>query len=195
MDDVRRIQDPMELRALAHPLRMQLLAALRRYGPATATQLAKRFDETSGATSYHLRQLARHGFVEEDTERGRGRERWWRSVHRGTAWRQTDFEGDPTGREAAEWLLRNQARLFADRTAAWVARQADADKAWRDAGELSDYQLRLSPAALTALTDELHAVVRRHRDAADAADRASDAAQVFLGLAAIPLPPDPLEDR
>lgn len=64
------------VRALAHPLRLQLLDLLRFEGPSTATRLAQRVGESSGATSYHLRQLAQYGFVEDAPGRG-GRERWW----------------------------------------------------------------------------------------------------------------------
>jgi DNA-binding transcriptional ArsR family regulator len=66
-----------QLRALAHPLRLQLLQVLTAEGPATASQLARRLGESSGATSYHLRALHRAGMVEED-ERRNARERWWR---------------------------------------------------------------------------------------------------------------------
>jgi DNA-binding MarR family transcriptional regulator len=65
-----------QLRGLAHPLRLQLLHVLRSDGPATATQLARRLGESSGATSYHLRALHRAGLVEEAEQRN-GRERWW----------------------------------------------------------------------------------------------------------------------
>jgi DNA-binding transcriptional ArsR family regulator len=65
-----------QLRALAHPLRLQLLQVLHVEGPATASQLARRLGESSGATSYHLRALHRAGMVEEAEQRN-GRERWW----------------------------------------------------------------------------------------------------------------------
>src|SRR2546421_8194539 len=64
------------LRALAHPLRLQLLQVLHAEGPATASQLARRLGESSGATSYHLRALHRAGMVEEAEQRN-ARERWW----------------------------------------------------------------------------------------------------------------------
>ncbi len=64
MTNPRRL-DARSLRGLAHPLRMRLLDALRVHGPATASGLAERLGESSGATSYHLRQLAEHGFVED----------------------------------------------------------------------------------------------------------------------------------
>src|SRR5215467_9606852 len=65
-----------QLRALAHPLRLQLLQVLYAEGPATASQLGRRLGESSGATSYHLRALHRAGMVEEAQQRN-GRERWW----------------------------------------------------------------------------------------------------------------------
>lgn len=70
---------PKQLRALAHPLRLQLLEVLNVEGPATASQLARRLGESSGATSYHLRALHKAEMVEE-SERRNGRERWWQRV-------------------------------------------------------------------------------------------------------------------
>jgi DNA-binding transcriptional ArsR family regulator len=68
--------DATQLRALAHPLRLQLLQVLHAEGPATASQLGRRLGESSGATSYHLRALHRAGMVEEAEQRN-ARERWW----------------------------------------------------------------------------------------------------------------------
>src|SRR6478735_11898073 len=74
------VDDTARLKALAHPLRVRLLGLLRTYGPSTATALARRVDQSSGVTSYHLRQLESSGFVVEDTERGNRRERWWKAA-------------------------------------------------------------------------------------------------------------------
>ncbi|MEI5584875.1 MULTISPECIES: ArsR/SmtB family transcription factor [unclassified Agromyces] len=65
------------LKSLAHPLRVRIYDELSAYGPLTASGLAERLGESSGATSYHLRQLERAGLVREDETRGKGRERWW----------------------------------------------------------------------------------------------------------------------
>src|SRR6476469_11269065 len=75
---------PQALRALSHPTRLRLLGLLRTDGPATATTLATRLGINTGQTSYHLRQLAQHGFVEDDAERGNGRDRWWKAAHQST---------------------------------------------------------------------------------------------------------------
>jgi DNA-binding transcriptional ArsR family regulator len=76
----RLLSDIETLKALAHPLRQQVLARLQQRGSATSADLATEFDVDRGAASYHLRQLARFGFVEEDTERSAGRRRYWRAV-------------------------------------------------------------------------------------------------------------------
>ncbi|MBP2181930.1 ArsR/SmtB family transcription factor [Amycolatopsis magusensis] len=72
-----QVDDPAKLKALTHPRRLRILNELR-HGPATATRLARALGENSGATSYHLRRLAEHGYVEETEGPARGRERWWR---------------------------------------------------------------------------------------------------------------------
>lgn len=76
----RLIADVEALKALAHPLRQRVLARLQQHGPATSADLAVEFDVDRGAASYHLRQLARFGFIEEDNERSAGRRRYWQAV-------------------------------------------------------------------------------------------------------------------
>jgi DNA-binding transcriptional ArsR family regulator len=71
-----------EVRALAHPLRLQLLECLLASGPATASMLARELGESSGATSYHLRALASADLIVEDLERRKGRERWWKHARK-----------------------------------------------------------------------------------------------------------------
>ncbi|MET4224633.1 ArsR/SmtB family transcription factor [Oerskovia enterophila] len=68
---------PDALKALSHPLRIQILDLLGHHSALTASGLAELLGESSGATSYHLRQLERHGFVQEVPGRGTARERWW----------------------------------------------------------------------------------------------------------------------
>lgn len=76
----RILTDIEALKALAHPLRQQMLTRLQQRGSATSADLATEFDVDRGAASYHLRQLARFGFVEEDAERSAGRRRYWQAV-------------------------------------------------------------------------------------------------------------------
>ena len=99
---------PRALRGLVHPIRLRLLDLLQADGPATATGLAQRIGQSSGVTSYHLRVLAEHGFIVEDTERGTGRDRWWRAVHRSTAFtfRMPEDPGTEETIEDAEHFIR-----------------------------------------------------------------------------------------
>jgi DNA-binding MarR family transcriptional regulator len=72
------LDDPGRLKALSHPIRRRILHRLSRGGPATSTTIGEALGANTGTTSYHLRQLAKYGFIEEIAERSTGRERWWR---------------------------------------------------------------------------------------------------------------------
>ena len=191
--------DTETVRVLAHPLRMRIVGWLRFHGPATATQLAQALGESSGATSYHLRALARSGFVEDVPERGTGRERWWRAVHEMTSWRPEDFAGDPEARAAEEWLHGHETRSVCGWLDEWAQRRPQADPAWVSAADLSDYQLRMTPDEARSMLDELHEVVLRHHRAAEAAEaQAGDrpgAAALRLVLAAVPVADGPGDGR
>ncbi|HWD74930.1 MAG TPA: helix-turn-helix domain-containing protein, partial [Solirubrobacteraceae bacterium] len=70
------VTDPRSLRGLAHPVRLALIGLLRREGPLTATQAGERIGESPASCSFHLRQLAKYGLVEE-AGAGPGRRRPW----------------------------------------------------------------------------------------------------------------------
>jgi DNA-binding transcriptional ArsR family regulator len=153
--------DVAAVRALAHPLRLRLLDLLRFDGPSTATVLARRVCESTGATSYHLRQLARHGFI-EDAGPGRGRERWWRYKARRLA-----LSGDagPSERELLGEILSSEAHAL-DRFLAGHPRGPE----WDDAAFFMSLALRLTAGELAGLRrrlEELCAPLRR-ADAEDA---------------------------
>jgi DNA-binding transcriptional ArsR family regulator len=161
-----RLEDPEALRALAHPLRGRLLASLRLDGPATASMLARRYGESSGATSYHLRMLGRYGFVEDDPGHGGARERWWRAAHEMTEWSPALFLDSGSGEgEAARQFMRRVVADYARWLSRWIDELEDWEPEWQDASELSDVALRLTPAQLTSLRDELLATIFRYRDA------------------------------
>ncbi|RBM19115.1 hypothetical protein DEH69_11490 [Streptomyces sp. PT12] len=155
------VLDARGLRALAHPVRVQLLGLLRRLGPATATQLATRMGLTSGATSYHLRQLDAAGLVEEDTARGNARDRWWRSVHRMTRFDSRRLAAEEP--EAALTYLRSVATSCALRVQQALDELETMPPQWRDVFSIGDMFLRLTPEEARRLTDELRAVVGAYR--------------------------------
>src|SRR5207237_5468648 len=84
-----QLTDPGALRAIANPTRLRILSWLRLRGPATATECSEAVGESPSSCSYHLRQLARFGFVEAEGEGPAGRERRWRAAGLGMRAAQT----------------------------------------------------------------------------------------------------------
>jgi DNA-binding transcriptional ArsR family regulator len=153
--------DRRALRLLAHPLRSRLLTALRSAGPATATALAQSLDTNTGATSYHLRKLASVGLVEE-TDEGRGRERWWRASTSSHGWTERDVAGDPDAEAASDWLKRHYFQEYADRYERWLDQASGWPIDWRAAAESGDTLLQVSPARLSELHTDLIALMDRY---------------------------------
>ncbi|MFE2325702.1 ArsR/SmtB family transcription factor [Streptomyces sp. NPDC059385] len=160
-----RTLDARSLRGLAHPLRIRMLAALRQDGPATASQLAERLGESSGATSYHLRQLAAHGFVEDAPEHGKGRERWWRAAHDGTQFDESlMYDGDPETRGAADAFLHEIATIHTQEMSTYLGDAHTWSREWRRASDLSDFTLHLTPEQSLELIHRMHDLINSYRD-------------------------------
>ncbi|MGI8614643.1 MAG: helix-turn-helix domain-containing protein [Nocardioidaceae bacterium] len=137
----RSTPDPTALKALAHPVRLRLLGLLRAEGPSTASRLAERLGLNSGATSYHLRSLAQHGFIVDDAERGDGRDRWWRAAHQST-W--TADDPSPQSRDAQDAFSQAVAVVQTELLQrALEDRPLLAEKWWRTT-TLSDWELQLT---------------------------------------------------
>ncbi|MFF5333941.1 ArsR/SmtB family transcription factor [Streptomyces sp. NPDC013181] len=157
--------DTRSLRVLAHPLRIRLLSALREYGPATASGLADRLGESSGATSYHLRQLAAHGFVKDDPERGKGRERWWRAAHAGHAFdADLAHDADPEVRGAMGVVLHEVASIHAQELNTWLGTRHEWPQEWYEGSDLSDFKVRLTPELSRELSEKIHELISSYRD-------------------------------
>ncbi|MGW7065777.1 helix-turn-helix domain-containing protein [Streptomyces sp. NPDC054855] len=160
-----RTLDARSLRGIAHPLRMRLLGSLRIDGPATASQLAARFGESSGATSYHLRQLAAHGFVEDAPEHGKGRERWWRAAQQSTEFSNTlTRDADPAVRGAAALYLHEVAALHAEALSTWVGTIHEWPEEWQSSADISDRTLRLTPALAAELGEKVNQLIASYRE-------------------------------
>jgi len=173
------------LRALAHPLRVQLLEQLGVRQCATASMLARDIGESSGATSYHLRQLARHGLIEEDTERGTARERWWRRRSTGLTLVGHDFMDNPETSGAARIVVEEIHRGMARRLGHWLeTARSDWSRPWLESSVDSYQNLRLAPEQLGELVGELYAVIDRYRRLAPG----EGAAPVEVQLNAFPKP-------
>lgn len=163
-----RTLEARSLRGLAHPLRIQLLKSLRHDGPATASQLAERLGESSGATSYHLRQLAAHGFVEDDPGRGKGRERWWKAAQEGTTFSpELHNSPDPAVRGAADLFLHEIANIHTQELGTWLGTSREWPKEWARSADLSDFTLQLTAAQLSELNHKIHDLIESYRDLSD----------------------------
>jgi DNA-binding transcriptional ArsR family regulator len=145
---------PRRLRGLVHPIRVRLLYLLETDGPATASQLGRRIGQSSGVTSYHLRVLAEHGFVEDDPDRGNGRDRWWRTRYRNSAFtlRSPDDPADPENVEVAEQYMRMVVDTYHDRMRSYV------DSFTGRIGELATLPWMLSEYAIEVTHDEARAL-------------------------------------
>lgn len=154
------------LHALAHPLRVRMFDELSARGAATASDLARRFGESTGATSYHLRQLARHRFIEEDPTRGTLRERYWRVVAGDLRLAGHDMmrSGAAATREAARMVTQEWHRTRTDRLDHWLSTATSWPAAWVDASLELNAHLRLRPEELAELAAELQAVTKRWTD-------------------------------
>jgi len=152
--------DATALRALSHPVRLRILGRLRFDGPATATSLAQRLGLNSGATSYHLRQLAAHGFVVDDTTRGNGRERWWRAAHQSTRTPdEAEQAQDPAAQDANDAFNQAVAVVHTEGLQRAVEERPLLPVPWRAASTLSDWGLRLTPGRAQQLMKAVVAVV------------------------------------
>ena len=177
--------DARQVRVLAHPLRARLLGQLRLDGRATATKLAGVLGTNTGATSYHLRQLADAGLVIEEPGAGHGRERWWRVANDVSSWRRGAYAGDENAAAAVDWLHTFGLNVLVDRVEAWHRAEENEPRQWREASDFSEHVLSLTATGLRDLTAELDEVIERHRrTAAEAAE--PDARQVLLYLYAVP---------
>ena len=160
-----RLSDPRALRAYAHPTRMSLVALLRRDGPHTATQAAKATGESVASCSFHLRQMAKYGLVEQ-AEGGRGREKPWRATAKFTEW---DAAGpdDPVAAAVGQALQLALAEQYFSLLARWQRAQANESAEWREAAQFGDTMLHLTAAELQELGAKIHQLVQPYLERLD----------------------------
>jgi DNA-binding MarR family transcriptional regulator len=175
------ITEPRALRALAHPLRLDLVELLGTGGAATAAECARKLGSTQASCSFHLRQLAKYGFVEEAPGSGDGRERPWQLTDVEQRW-------STEAGAAAEQLERVFVGREADRMLGWLERATHEPESWRKAAFLGGMTLPLTAAELRAAGKQLRAVLDPY--VARLGDRSawpSEARLVRLLLSATPL--------
>ena len=145
-----QITDPLAIRALAHPLRLDLIEALGLLGPSTAARCGRHLGISQASCSFHLRQLAKYGFV-EDAEPGPDR--------RERVWRLVDFNQSWKSGPVTDQLDRVFAQREADRMLGWTARREAEPEHWQDAAFLGGATVPVTAAELVEIRGQLRAVL------------------------------------
>ena len=155
-----KLTDPRALRAYAHPVRMKLVGLLRREGPLTATRAAELLGESSGTTSFHLRQLAKYGLVEE-AGGGTGRQKPWQAT---ALFTNLPSVVEPGGVEASIAVRSALVSLYHQSLLEFIARAPDEPAEWQEASRISDLMLYLTVDELAELTESVHQLLMRYTD-------------------------------
>jgi DNA-binding transcriptional ArsR family regulator len=180
------ITDPQVMRALAHPARISIMEHLGSTGAVvTATEMAGQVGLSPSATSYHLRELAKYGLVEQAPSRGDARERVWRSTSAG--WSVASDKDEPEAWAAERalidvYLTRDFARLKD-----WFARQDTEPADWREASVLSGTMLLLTVDELRAVDQAVRDVLQPYSRRDRMADPPPGARTVAVHFAAHPV--------
>jgi hypothetical protein len=186
---VRTIRDPKALRALAHRVRIRLLEALTLAGQATATELSQLVGESPANCSWHLRQLARYGFVEE-TGGGTGRQRPWRVVLEQHRWDESDPDAELrlAGQAASDVLFGREFEALRE----WLAAAHAEPPHWRSSAFVAQSAGWLTPDELEAVAKEIEPILLRylHR-VGDPASRPPGSRPVRFVMWGVPARPVP----
>ncbi len=155
-----RVLDAGALRALAHPLRVEIYDILSQYGPQTASSLAARLGESSGSTSYHLRALAKHDLIREAEGRGSGRERWWERPPGSVTFANPEVLQTPSGRAASQIVMTEYFRRRHEQLMHYIDESfAEGSSEWVEGSLLSTATARLTEAQAAALGEKIQALI------------------------------------
>lgn len=184
--------DPTTLRALAHPLRLDLIELLGTIGPATAATCARHLGVSQASASFHLRQLEAYGFAERAPATGDRRERPWRVTDVEQSWSSTDSGAAAQALEQV-FVEREAARILAWSTA------TNEPEEWRRASFLGGATVPMTPEELAdvgaQLSEVLAPYVARLGDPAAAPDGARFVRVLLAGTPLPHLDPDPTSNE
>ena len=189
----RLIDDPVVIRALAHPLRHDLMGIIARLGQATTADAARELGISHGLASHHLRQLAKYGFVEQ-VEGKDHRERPWRMV--ATSYNWSKARATTEGSVAVDVLEQMTAERTIEAFLDWQQRRKDWPPAWRKHTGLGESSVYLTQAELAEIDEAFDAMLLRYIDQRpidDVASRPEGSVPVTFTLFTLPgrQPPGP----
>jgi hypothetical protein len=181
--------DPAAMRALAHPLKWALMEVLLVEGSATSTRCAEVVGDTQANCSFHLRQLARYGLVEEAPTSSK-RDRPWRLTTTEQSW--STVQPDETGARAASELERVFIQHEMAKLMRWERSAHTYPETWRRAALRTGAMTWLTPEELAVLADEISELMFSYRNRAeDASLRPEGSRPVRLFAVGYPLPDNP----
>ncbi|GAA3760628.1 helix-turn-helix domain-containing protein [Plantactinospora mayteni] len=180
------ISDPQVMRALAHPARLAIMEHLTTTGAAvTATECAEIVGLSPSAVSYHLRELAKFGLVEQAPSRGDARERLWRSSV-GSWGVEAGQDASPEARAAQETLIEVYAARDMERIREWARRIGEEPKEWYDASRYGGAVLMMTAEELVELNDRIRELMRPYRRR-ERVDPPEGSRPVMVHYAALPM--------
>ena len=182
----RRLTDPRELRALSHPTRLALLELLDADGPMTATQAGEQIGESPASASFHLRTLAKYGFVEE-APGGRGRQRPWRITPETQEIREEDLT--PEARIAAGAFVELLRERDVERLRAWSTARMHYPEHWRRSAKELRLSVHLTADELAGFAESVTAALAPYVDREATGERPAGALPVSIGMHAVPMRP------
>jgi DNA-binding transcriptional ArsR family regulator len=157
----RILDDPVAIRALAHPLRNDLMGIIGHLGRATTAEAARELGISHGLASHHLRQLAKYGFVERVAGKD-NRERPWRLV--ATSYNWSGAARTAEGTAAVDVLEQVAAERALERFFGWQQQRGSWPDAWRETAGIGTSTVYLTRAELAELTAAMDALLMRYVD-------------------------------
>lgn len=187
----RLLDDPVAIRALAHPLRLDLMKIIARLGRATTADAAREMGISHGLASHHLRQLAKYGFLEQVKGKDH-RERPWRLV--ATSYNWSGARATAEGSVAVDVLEQMTAERTIEAFLDWQQRRKVWPQAWREHAGIGESSVYLTEAELAGIVEAMDALLLRYIDERpidDVASRPEGSVPVTFTLFAVPGGPPP----
>jgi DNA-binding transcriptional ArsR family regulator len=182
----RRVTSAADMKALAHPVRLDVLELLVVHGPMTASDAAVQLDQTPANVSWHLRKLAQHGFVRQATD-GPGRRRPWKIVAESLSWGD-----DAEDASAAEALHDVTLERELQHLRAALANASVETTQWRDATEVYQSRLWLTAEEAAEIGEQIRQLfIHKADERRDPANRPPQARVMALMAWVVPFGPDP----
>ena len=185
----RLLDDPRSMRALAHPLRLELQSIVGRSGRITTADAARELGISHGLASHHLHQLAKYGFVEQ-VGGADNRERPWRLVS--TSISHEGLDATPGGAAAVAVYEQVAAERALEGFLDWLERRPNWPAGWREHSGFGRSTVYLTESELAGVADAMEQVLLTYieeRPLDDLESRPAGSVPVDFSLFVVPRDP------